>query len=40
MSNIGEGEVETFAGEDFSIGEKWELEAANNKDVCIEEGIR
>ena len=40
VCGIGEGEVENFAGEGFSVGEKWELEAANDDDVCIEEGIR
>ena len=39
VCNLGEGEVENFAGEGFSVGEKWELEAANDDDVCIEEGI-
>ena len=38
--DLGEGEVENFAGEGFSVGAKWELEAANDEDVCIEEGIR
>ena len=40
VCDIGEGEVENFAGEGFSVGAKWELEAANDGDVCIEEGIR
>ena len=39
VSDIGEGEVKNFAGEDFSVGTKCELEAANDDDVCIEEGI-
>ena len=38
--DIGEGEVEIFSGEGFSVGAKWELEAANDKYVFIEEGIR
>ena len=40
MSDIGEGEVEKSSGESFSVGAKWELEAANDEDICIEEGIR
>ena len=40
MSNLGEGEVENFAGEGFSVGAKWELEAVNDNDVCIEESVR
>ena len=40
VCDLGEGGVENFAGEGFSVGEKWELEAANDDDVCIEEGIR
>ena len=39
VSDQGEGEVEVFAGEGFSVGPKWELEATNDDDVCIEEGI-
>ena len=38
--DIGEEEVEKFTGKGFSVGAKWELEAANDDDVCIEEGIR
>ena len=38
--DLCELEVETFVGEGFSVGAKWELEAANDDDVCIEEGIR
>ena len=38
--DIGEGEVENFAGEGFIVGAKWEIEASNDDDVCIEEGIR
>ena len=40
VCDIGEGEVANFAGEGFSVGAKWELEAANDDDLCIEEGIR
>ena len=40
ICDLGEGEVENFAGEGFSVGAKWELEAVNDDDVCIEEGIR
>ena len=40
VCDLGEGGVENFAGEGFSVGAKWELEAANDDDVCIEEGIR
>ena len=40
VCDIGEGEVEKFSGEGFSIGAKWELEAVNEDDVCIEEDIR
>ena len=40
VCDIGEGGVENFAGEGFVVGAKWELEAANDDDVCIEEGIR
>ena len=40
VCDLGEGGVKTFAGEGFSVGAKWELEAANDDDVCIEEGIR
>ena len=40
VSDIGEGEVEHFSGECFSVGAKWELEAANDDNVCIDEGIR
>ena len=32
--------MENFAGEGFSVGAKWELEASNDDNVCIEEGIR
>ena len=32
--------MEIFAGEGFSVGEKWEIEAANDDDVCIEKVIR
>ena len=32
--------MEYFAGEGFSVGAKWEIEAANYDDVCIVEGIR
>ena len=39
VCDLGEGGVENFAGEGFSVGAKWELEAANDDDVCIEEGI-
>ena len=39
VCDIGEGGVENFAGEGFSIRAKWELEAANDDDVCIEEVI-
>ena len=39
VCDLGEGGVETFAGEGFSVGAKWELEAANDDDLCIEEGI-
>ena len=40
VCDLGEGGVENFAGEGFSVGAKWELEAANDEDVFIEEGIR
>ena len=40
VCDLGEGGVEKFAGEGFSVGAKWELEAANDDDLCIEEGIR
>ena len=40
VCDLGEGGVENFAGEGFSVGAKWELEAVNDDDVCIEEGIR
>ena len=40
VCDLGEGEVEKFSGEGFSVGAKWEIEAANDDDVCIEEGIR
>ena len=40
VCDLGEGGVEKFAGEGFSVGAKWELEATNEDDVCIEEGIR
>ena len=40
VCDLVEGEVENFAGEGFSVGAKWELEAANDDVVCIEEGIR
>ena len=40
VCDIGEVEVENFAGEGFSVAAKWELEAANDNGVCIEEGIR
>ena len=40
VSDLGEGEVENVAGEVFSVGAKWELEAANDNNVCIEEVIR
>ena len=40
VCDLGEGGVENFAGEGFSVGAKWELEAANDDDVCIEAGIR
>ena len=39
VCDLGEGGVENFAGEGFSVGAKWELEAANDDDICIEEGI-
>ena len=39
VCDICEGGVENFAGEGFSVGARWELEAANDDDVCIEEGI-
>ena len=37
---LGEGEVDNFTGEGFSVGAKWEIEAANDDNVCIEGGIR
>ena len=37
--DLGEGGVESFVGECFSAGAYWELEAANDDDVRIEEGI-
>ena len=37
---LGEVEVENVTGEGFSVGEKWEPEAANDEDVCIEQGIK
>ena len=40
VCDLGEGGVENFAGEGFSVGATWELEAANYDDVCIEESIR
>ena len=40
VCDLGEGEVEMFSGEGFSVGVKWELEAANDDNVCIEEVIR
>ena len=40
VCDLGEGEVENFAGEGFNVGAKWELEATNDENVCIEEGIR
>ena len=40
LSDLGEVEVENFAGEGFSGGAKWKLEAANDDDVYIEESIR
>ena len=39
VCDLGEGGVENVAGEGFSVGAKWELEAANDNGVCIEEGI-
>ena len=39
VCDLGEGGEENFAGEGFSVGAKWELEAASDDDICIEEGI-
>ena len=35
VCDLGEVGVENFAGEGFSFGAKWELEATNDDDVCI-----
>ena len=40
VCDLGEVGIENFAGEGFNVGAKWELEAANDDGVCIEEGIR
>ena len=40
VGDLGKGGVETFAGEGFSIGAKWKLDAVDENDVCIEECIR
>ena len=40
VCELGEVELENVAGEGFSVGAKWELEATNDENVCIEEGIR
>ena len=39
VCDLGEGEVENSVGGGFSVGAKWELEAADDDDVCIEESI-
>ena len=40
VCDLGEGGVENVSGEGFSVGAKWEIEAANDDNVCIEEEIR
>ena len=40
VCDLGEGDVENFTGEGFSVGAKLEIEDVNDDDVCIEEGIR
>ena len=32
--------MDDLAGDEFGLGEKWELEGADDEDICMEEGLR
>ena len=39
-ANIYDSVMDDIAGDQFELGEKWELKGADDYDICIEEGLR
>ena len=40
VADLDETEVDNLAGEGFALGARWELEGADEDDICVEEGLR
>ena len=39
VANIYDKVIDDLAGDDFALGEKWEIQGVDDYDICIKEGL-